>query len=81
MYVLEQAAPFIKAHRLSAGDAVGVCTNGSGSLTILANTPEVWLCSCRLCVQGSRTSCLLQPPSSRALRVRPVFEAPSRSSA
>jgi hypothetical protein len=41
VYVLEQAAPFIKAHCLAAGDAVGVCTNGSGSLTILANTPEV----------------------------------------
>ena len=41
VYVLEQAAPFIKAHALAAGDAVGICTNGSGSLTILANTPEV----------------------------------------
>ena len=41
VYVLEQAAPFIKAHCLAAGDAVGVCTNGSGALTILANTPEV----------------------------------------
>jgi hypothetical protein len=53
VYVLEQAAPFIKAHCLAAGDAVGVCTNGSGALTILANTPEVaappWCCSaCRL---------------------------------
>lgn len=41
VYVLEQAAPFIKSHRLVAGDAVGICTNGSGNLTILANTPEV----------------------------------------
>lgn len=61
MYVLEQAAPFIKAHGLAAGDAVGVCTNGSGALTILANTPEVEQPTCDGC------SCFVAPPANCCL--------------
>ncbi len=41
VYVLEQAAPFIRAHRLAPGDAVGLCSDAGGDLSILANTPEV----------------------------------------
>lgn len=41
VYVMEQAAPFIKGHRLGQGDAIGLCINTAGNFVMLANTPQV----------------------------------------
>lgn len=41
VYVMEQAAPFIKGHRLGQGDAIGLCINGAGTFVMLVNTPQV----------------------------------------
>ena len=35
VYVLEQAALFLRAHSLREGDALGLCTDATGALAIL----------------------------------------------
>lgn len=41
VYVMEQAAPFIKGHGLGQGDAIALCINVAGTFVMLANTPQV----------------------------------------
>lgn len=40
VYVLEQAAEYLKTEALGVGDAVGICTD-NGQLIVEANTPAV----------------------------------------
>ncbi|KAL4447259.1 hypothetical protein ABPG77_007292 [Micractinium sp. CCAP 211/92] len=41
VFVLEQAAEFLRSHGIGVGDAVGICTDENGELVVEANTEEV----------------------------------------
>lgn len=41
VFVLEQAADFLRLHGVGVGDVVGICTDEHGELVVEANTPAV----------------------------------------
>ncbi|BDA41728.1 probable regulatory protein viviparous-1 at N-terminal half [Coccomyxa sp. Obi] len=67
VYVLEQVSEYIKFNRLREGDAIGICADESGIVTIEANTAAVRATVVR--------------PVYGALRVQPQLPPPEESKA
>lgn len=62
VFVLEQAAEYLRSHGVGVGDAIGICSDERGELVVEVNTPEVRHAT--VCPKYGATALAQPPPGS-----------------